>query len=152
MRKILLAAYATVISFTAMSQQSSVKDEIPNIEVTGSAELEIVPDEIFVNILLKEKSKGADRWKIETQEDNLVKKLQENGFNLKDLSLSNAAGDYEYYFFRKNQVITTKSLLMKLSTAGEVNKLFKILDKLDIEDARIIKTSHSQIEQFRKET
>ena len=40
---------------------------------------------------------------------------------------------------------------MKVHNAGEVNKLFQLLDELEIEDAGISKTSHSQIEKFRKE-
>ena len=40
---------------------------------------------------------------------------------------------------------------MKVGNAGEVNKFFQILDELEIEEANISKTSHSQIEKFRKE-
>ena len=40
---------------------------------------------------------------------------------------------------------------MKVKSAGEVNKLFQLLDELGIEDAAIVKTSHSEIEKLRKE-
>ena len=61
---------------------------------------------------------------------------------LQNLSLTGADGDLQYSVFRKNKVITEKRLLMKVKSAGEVNKLFQILDELEIEEAGISKTSH----------
>jgi uncharacterized protein YggE len=135
----------------ASAQQPLPQEEKPNIEVTGSAEKEIVPDEIYISIVFREKNKNNDKWKIEAQEDNLLKKLKENGFDIKNLSLSGADGDLQYQMFRKNRVLTEKKLQMKVQNAGEVNKLFQILDELEIEDAGIFKTSHSEIEKFRKD-
>lgn len=152
MKKYSFLLVMVIISMIATAQQIPMPEEKPNIEVTGSAEMEVVPDEIYVNIVLREKNKNNDKWKIEAQEDNLMQKLKENGFDIKNLSLSGADGDLQYRVFRKNKVLTEKRLLMKVKDAGEVNKLFQILDDLEIEDAGISKTSHSQIEKFRKET
>ena len=144
--------FIMVISYmTVTGQQQTPQEEKPNIEVTGIAEMEVVPDEIYVSIVLREKNKNNDKWKIEAQEDNLLKKLKENGFDIKNLSLSGADGNLQYQVFRKNRVITEKRLQMKVQNAGEVNKLFQILDELEIDDAGIFKTSHSEIEKFRKE-
>ena len=138
----------TILSLSA--QQPALPEEKPNIEVTGSAEMEVVPDEIFVSIVLREKNKGNSR-DIEAQEDNLLGKLRQNGFDINNLTLSGADGDMQYRIFRKNKVLTEKRLQMKLQNAGEVNKLFQLLDELEIEDAGILRTSHSQLEKFRKE-
>ena len=151
MKKYFLLIAIAFISMPALSQQEFPKEEKPNIEVTGTAEMEVTPDEIYVSIVLREKNKNNDKWKIEIQEDNLMKKLKENGFDLQNLSLTDADGDLQYSAFRKNKVITEKRLLMKVKSAGEVNKLFHILDELEIEEAGISKTSHTQIEKFRKE-
>ncbi|RYG35637.1 MAG: DUF541 domain-containing protein, partial [Chitinophagaceae bacterium] len=85
------------------------------------------------------------------QEDKLLQKLKENGFDIQNLSLSGAGGELQYRVFRKDQVLTEKTLLMKVKSAGEVNKLFQLLDELGIEDAAIVKTSHSAIEKLRRE-
>lgn len=151
MKKYSFLLVMVMISATVFGQQFPGPEEKPNIEVTGTAEMEIVPDEIYVNIVLREKNKNNTKWKIETQEDNLLKKLKENGFDIKNLSLSDADGESQYGVFRKNRVLTEKRLLMKVKDAGEVNKLFQILDELEIEDAGITKTSHSQMEKFRKD-
>ncbi|MGZ8557157.1 MAG: SIMPL domain-containing protein [Chitinophagaceae bacterium] len=152
MKKYSFLLLVFIISITVMGQQqTSPPEEKPNIEVTGSAEMEIIPDEIFVSIVLREKNKNNDKSKIEVQEDNLLKKLKENGFDTKNLSLSGADGELQYGVFRITKVLTEKRLQMKVGNAGEVNKLFQLLDELEIEEANILKTSHSQIEKFRKE-
>lgn len=152
MKKYSLLLIVILSYIISMGQQQTLPpEEKPNIEVTGIAELELVPDEIYITIVLREKNKNNDKWKIETQEDNLLKKLKETGFDIKNLSLSGADGDLQYQVFRKSRVITEKRLQMKVQNAGEVNKLFQILDELEIEDAGISKTSHSEIEKFRKQ-
>ena len=151
MKKLVLFFAIILSGMTVTAQQIVQPEEKPNIEVTGSAEMEIVPDEIYINIVLREKNKNNDKFKIEAQEDALLQKLKENGFDINNLSLSGADGDLQYRVFRKNKVLTEKRLLMKVQNAGEVNKLFRLLDELEIEDAGISRTSHSQIEKFRKE-
>ncbi len=151
MKKYILFFAFVTITIMASAQYPQIPEEKPNIEVTGSAEMEVEPDEIFVNIILREKNKGGDRGRIEVQEDQLLQKLKQNDFDLTNLSLSGADGELQHRVFRKNKVITEKKLLMKLKNAGEVNKLFQILDELEIEDAGIARTSHSKLEQFRKE-
>ena len=147
---VLFSAFVLIVASLA-AQRPAAAEEVPNIEVTGSAEMEIVPDEIYVSIVLREKNKGNGKGDIASQEDNLLNKLKENGFDIKNLTLSGADGDLQYRIFRKNKVITEKRLQMKLQNAGEVNKLFQVLDELEIEDATIARTSHSQLEKFRKD-
>ena len=152
MKKYSFLLVMVISCMTVMGQQQILPpDEKPNIEVTGTAEIEVVPDEIYISIVLREKTRNNDKWKIESQEDNLMQKLKENGFDTKNLSLSGADGDLQYRVFRKTRVLTEKKLQMKVQDAGEVNKLFQILDDLEIEDANISKTSHSQVEKLRKE-
>jgi len=47
------------------------QDEIPVIEVVGSAEKEIVPDEIYIAITIREPESGLDKVSIEKQEADL---------------------------------------------------------------------------------
>lgn len=154
MKQVFLSFLIAISSFSVFAQaDKDTKPDKPIIEVNGRAELEIVPDEIYVLITLRERSKNTDKWKIETQEDNLKNKLKEKGFDLANLSLSDASGDLQYGgFLRKNKVLTEKRLTMKLATAGEVNKLFQVLDELEIEDANITRTWHSKMDELKKQT
>lgn len=131
------------------AQVSAPNEEKPYIEVNGSSELDVEPDEIYVQLVLREKNRNNEKSRIEAQEDALLQKLKENGFDLKDLTLSGADGDLQHRVFRKSKVVTEKRLQMKLKNAGEVNRFFQILDDLEIEDASISHTSHSRLEELR---
>ena len=108
MKKIILF-FAIILSGMIVSGQQIIQpEEKPNIEVTGSAEMEIVPDEIFINIVLREKNKNNDKFKIEAQEDALLQKLKENGFDINNLSLSGADGDLQYRVSEKIRCLPKK--------------------------------------------
>src|SRR5688572_1413520 len=107
----ILIALFTFFQLKGISQQIIAPEEKPNIEVTGSGEMEVVPDEIFIRIVLKEKNKNNEKYKIEAQEEKLLQKLKENGFDIQNLSLSGAGGELQYRVFRKDQVLTEKTLL-----------------------------------------
>src|SRR5688572_4047656 len=108
MKKIILLPLFIAGILIAKAQQVLPPEEKPFIEVTGSAEMELIPDEIYVSIVLREKNKNNDKGKIEVQEDNLLAKLKTSGFDINNLTLSGANGDPQYGVFRKNKVITEK--------------------------------------------
>ena len=57
MKKYSLLLIVILSYIIAMGQQQTLPtEEKPNIEVTGSAEIELVPDEIYINIVLREKN------------------------------------------------------------------------------------------------
>ena len=59
----------TVLFFTASHAQQNVINPYPKtITVNGSAELEIVPDEIYVMVDLKEYEKKGFRWQSDTKQ------------------------------------------------------------------------------------
>lgn len=141
--------FATSISFGQVVLQQV--EEKPFIEVTGSADKEIIPDEIYLSISIKERYEGKDKISIEIQEEKLKAKLKELNIDLKNLSLSDANAGYVRVRWQKKDVITQKDYSLKLSTATQVGAVFQELDKLDIKDAYISKVDHSNIENLKKE-
>lgn len=127
------------------------KEPTPHIEVTGTARLDIMPDEIFVSITLREREEGKKKISVEQQEMELKSGLKGIGIELDNLSLSDSESDYVKIRFRKKEVITTKQYTLKLSTAEEVSKTFEKLDELNILDAFISKTERSDIVELRKQ-
>lgn len=74
----------------AQSPEGNIKIEQPFIEVNGSAEMEVVPDEIFIRITLRERMEGKDKISIDQQEADMKSRLQSAGIDLNNLSLSDA--------------------------------------------------------------
>jgi len=135
----------------SQSDTSLQKDEKPYIEVTGVAEKEIVPDEIYISIVLQEKYEGKNKITIEEQESKLKASLQSAGIDIKNLELSDANADYMKVRRKTKDVITKKDYSLKVTNAENVGVVFKILDDIDIKDASIERVSHSKIEEYRKE-
>jgi uncharacterized protein len=126
-------------------------DEPPYIEVTGTAEMEVVPDEIYVEIVIREKYENRVKVSIEEQEVKLKSSIKSLGIDLANLYLSDANADYVKVRYQKKDLLTKKEYTLKVSTATTVGQVFQELENLEITDASISKVSHSKIDSLRKE-
>ena len=140
------------IALTVSGQiKSDGKDELPYIEVTGTAEKEVIPNEIFIDIIIREKYSGKNKITIQEQEDKFKAILKSLGIDLSNLSMSGANADYVRVRWQKKDVLTKGEYSLKVTDANLVGKVFQELEKLEITDAFISKVNHSQIESLRKE-
>ena len=121
------------------------------IELSGTAELEVVPDEIYISITINEKDKKG-RVSVESQEKKLVDRLKAIGIDTeKHLSVQSFGGSYKNYFLRKDGVLKSKNYTLMVSNTDELAKAFYELDRLDISNAYISRVDHSKMDQFRLE-
>lgn len=121
------------------------------IEVTGSAEMEIIPDEIYISVSLSERYDGREKVTLAVQDEKFFNAIKELGIPMGDVQLSDAVTDYSYYKWRKEDALATKDYIVLVHTAEMTSKLFKKLVDIDAENAKVTKVSHSKIEQYRKE-
>lgn len=121
------------------------------IEVRGSAEMEIIPDEIYVSVTLQERFDGRTKVTMAEQEQKFLDGIAALGIPKSDISLSDAAADFEKFLLKKDDALATKNYLVLVHTAEMVSKLYTKLVEIDAENAYIAKLSHSKIEEYRKE-
>jgi uncharacterized protein YggE len=147
-----LIALLFLLTFSAIAQNNtkSVHEE-PYIELTGTAEMDVVPDEIYIGIVIREKYDGKTKITIEEQEQKLKTILTSVGIDVKKLYLSNANANMVKIQWQKKDVLTKKEYTLMVTNATEVGKVFQELDKLELRDAIIEKVSHSKIDSLRKE-
>jgi uncharacterized protein YggE len=150
-KKILTMAFFLTTIQTFGQTNSNKVEEQPYIEVTGTAEKEIIPDEIYIAIEIREKYENKVKITIESQEEKLIAALQTIGINGSDLYLSDANADYVKVKWQRKDVLTKKDYLLKVTTATTVGQVFQKLEELEIYDAYISKVSHSKIDSLRKE-
>lgn len=148
--KILLTLLA-ILPFISKSQESSAGKETPYIDVVGTGEMEIVPDEIYISFTLKERFDGKKKIDIEEQEKELKKSLLKLKIDLNDLQLADANADYIKIKRKKNDVIASKDYLLKVSSTSTLTDVFEVLDNIKAFNASIERVDHSEIEKFRKE-
>lgn len=147
--KNLIGFILVFLSFTGFTQESASQKAY--IEITGTAETEVVPDEITLRITLLERMDGKEKITIEKQENELKKQLKELAIDLSNLSLNDAAADYKSVRKKTKDVLVSKSYNLKLNSTGQLAKVYEKLDKIDAYDAFILKFSYSKIIELQKE-
>ncbi len=138
---------------SALFAQSPVNplESTPYIEVTGEGEMEVVPDEIYLQFTLKERYDGRTKIELNNLEKKMRQLLQKNKFNLEDLSLADANADFITIKRKKKDVLASKDFIMKVSGTGELTKLLEILDEVDAQNAFVSRVDHSQMDELKKE-
>src|SRR6478609_278449 len=79
------------------------------IEVTGTHESEVTPDEIYITITLLERMDGKEKIGIDKQESQLKQALKDLNIDLANLTLNTANADYGKVRRSKKDVIVSKS-------------------------------------------
>lgn len=139
----------TILSF---GQTNNTKtEEQPFIEVTGTAEQEVNPNEIYIGIIIREKYVSKVKVTIEEQEEKLKSAIKSLGIDVTNLNLSDANADYVKVRWQKKDVLTKKDYTLKVSNAPTVGQVFLELEKLEITDAFISRVYHSKMDSIRKE-
>jgi uncharacterized protein YggE len=152
--KTLFAVLGLTCVFSAglLAQTQSVSDR-RMIEVTGSAERWITPDEFTFKITLLERiEKDKQKITIEMQETLLRNELAALGVDVaKDLSVFDISSTY----FRQKKVrdvLGTKDYRLKLRDLDKIARLQEIADRLNVSRLDLIDTDHSELTRLRRET
>ncbi len=152
MKSIQLAVFALLFATNLIFGQTYINTpEKPFIEVNGTAEKEINPDEIYIRIIIREKTENRDKMSVEEQEKNLIEAIKSLGIDLVNLTVTDANADYMRVGWGKREVVEKKDFTLLVNDAKSVGLVFEKLDELEIREAYISKVDHSKIEEFRKE-
>ncbi|MFP4091182.1 MAG: SIMPL domain-containing protein [Cyclobacteriaceae bacterium] len=154
----ILSTLLIILSCTGLSlAQSPSGEPVKKIEVYGSAEEEITPDEIYFSITLKEylndDKKKIEIDKLERELYNAVRKI---GIAEEDFQIENVFGynyDWQWRDKKKDRqdFLAQKQYRIKFAELDKINRLFAYLDPKGIQSANISGYSHSRIEEYRRE-
>jgi hypothetical protein len=150
--KLLLIGTLLLTTMLTFGQTTTtITNEDPYIEVTGTAEKEVIPDEIYIGIIIREKYLNKVKVTIGEQEEKLKNTIQLLGIDMANLTLTDANADYVKIHWKNKDVLTKKDYTLKVSNATTVGQVFQELDKLEITDAFISSVNHSKMDSLRKE-
>lgn len=121
------------------------------IEVFGKAEKEIVPNEIYLRIVISEgDNKGKEP--LEMLEKNMLKKLEALDIDLKkQLSVKDMSSNFKNYWLKKQDIFTTREYQLLVYKAATAGKVFRELEALGISNMDIVRIDHSDLDQFKNE-
>ena len=150
MKKLMVSVAAVLLAGSLFAQEKNYIDQ-PYIEVTGKAEMEVVPDEIYLRIVINEKD-NKGKVSVDQQEKEMFKQLKGIGIDLeKNLVVQDMSSDLQTYFLRKNAILSTKAYQLKVNSAQQLGEAFQALQTAGISDVNIEKTDVSNIEELRQE-
>ena len=147
-RFLLAGAFIISFSIAAIAQSQSAER---SIKVFGTAEMEIVPDEIYVSITLSEFIKDKKKTTIEELEKGLLNYLS-NVISVKrsDIKMNDMDAALVKKKRSKEEIITI-SYDIKLNSLSQLYRVYGVMDSLSIDDAHVRKYSHSKMDELKKQ-
>ncbi|MBQ9137397.1 MAG: SIMPL domain-containing protein [Alistipes sp.] len=143
MKRFLIAIFALALALPVMAQER----EENYIQVNGLSEIEIVPNQIYLSIVLDE-SDTKGRQAIELQRRQMVAALKSLGIDTeKQLTMENMSSSY----YKRGTSLATAKYQLLLSTAEDVMAVYDKLGEMGISDINITRVSHTDIEQYKSQ-
>ena len=157
MKQLLFLVMAAGLSCGSMAQQtlSLLPNPFPKtISVTGSAEMEIIPDEIYVQVDLKEyEKKQQGKTGLESIKTDFLNNCKVIGLPDSAISIASYEGYNDYWYKRKKKtdLYASISYQVKFTRSSDIDAFVEKLDEDATQNFRIIKTWHSKMSEYRKQ-
>lgn len=155
MKSIALFLTATILAMTSFAQSVNVVNPYPRtITANGSAEMEVVPDEMYVQVVLKEyEKKGSGKVTLDKIRQDFLTAVRSLGLPDDAVSVSNYDAYTNPWLRKKNkkdELYASMTYQVKLRNTTQVDQLVDKLDDNATQNFYISRVSHSKIEEFRK--
>lgn len=155
-----MALAACLFAFSTLGQTNNYYNNVEQrkIEVTGSSEMEVTPDEIYVNITIQEYTDN-NKKKVDINEvrKQFLEATEKAGIAKENISIQGMNG-YDrsgWYWQRKKKnapdFIATSTFIIKFSSGEQIEKLMSLLDDKGTQNMNVSETKHSKMEDFKKQ-
>lgn len=140
MKRLLIALVALTFALPVFAQE-----EENYIQVNGTSEMEIVPNQFYLSITLDEgDTKGKQA--IELQRKQMIAVLKALGIDTeKQLTMADMSSSY----FKRGTSLSIAKYQLLLSTTELVVSVYDKLSEIGISDIDISRVSHTDMEQFK---
>ena len=147
MKKLLAIAFVALFSISASAQTVDLRKKI---SVSGTSELEVTPDIIYLSISLKEYLKDNNSKKkvdITTLENQLFTAVQKAGLDKDNLTIDNLSS-YNYATEKKKNpdFLVSKQYRLKVTDLNKWNEIIAAVDAKGISSTNIESYDYSKIE------
>lgn len=150
MKNIVLLLAGLLITATASSQNKNFLDQ-PYLETAASADTLVVPDRIYLGIILRE-SDTKGRTTVEELEQQMAARLKAVGIDTQEqLAVANLSSDFRRYFLRGQEVEKDKSFELVVYDAQMAGRVLFELEKLGIANVSLNRTEYSKLESLQME-
>ncbi|MGB3463750.1 MAG: SIMPL domain-containing protein [Cyclobacteriaceae bacterium] len=138
-----------LLLFGTIARAQDGKTIIRTIEVIGEAEKEVVPDQIYLQITLKEYKDGSRKVTINTLEKQLVNAVAKLDLPAENLTVNNVYGyNWNWKKRKAEDFLATKSFKLLMPEVKKINSLMNMLDEEGVNSVNINEYKHSQMEKI----
>ena len=150
MKKLNLLLVLSLFATMAVSQEKLADKK--KIEVYGSAQMEIVPDELYFSITLKEYKEGGKKIDLNKLESQLARAVQKAGIAKENFQVENISGyNWNWRKRKSDEFLASKRFRLKVKDLKMMNDLLAGLDDKGINNVNVTQYDHSQMEKFRND-
>ncbi len=148
MKKIGLLLWLVSLCTNTFAQTKNFIDQ-PYIETTAMVDTLVVPDRIYLSILITERD-TKNKISVEELENRMNKKLKDLGINTKkQLFLSDVTSNFKKYFLRGTNVLKNKAYTLLVYDALTAGKVIVGLESIEVSNVHINKTEYSKLEELK---
>lgn len=154
-KKNILIALICLVALPAFSQET-IKQK--TINVSGVAQMEVVPDEIYVQVELREyDKKGGGKVDIDKIKNDFLKAALSIGQSEAEISVASYQGwDGNYWIYKKNKkknpdLKASITYQVKLASTKKMDELVQKLDDEATQNFFISKVDHSKLQEYKKQ-
>lgn len=158
MKKIFSTLLAVIFISALYAQNFDNTVRQRTINVSGSAEMEIVPDEIYVQVELREyDKKGSGKVDIETIKNNFLRAATSIGIADTNINVQGYQGwDGNYWWYKKNNkknpdMKASITYWVKVPSTKRMDQLVEKMDDEATQNFFIAKVAHSKEKEFKKQ-
>lgn len=158
MKKITLYLLITALPFFLLAQaEKPCCNPFPKtIKVSGSAEMQITPDEIYVDIYLREyKKKNDPKVELEKIKTDFIELCRSLQIPDSTITLADYEGFNNYFYFKRSKkqnpdLFSAVRYQIKFKDLVKLNQLADKLDDEAVQSFEITNVTHSRMQEFRK--
>jgi hypothetical protein len=142
MKKIILLT-VLFIGVSAFSQEKNFIDK-PYLEVQGKADTLVIPNRIYIDVLISEKDTKGKK-SVEDLESEMLTKLKSLGIDTdKNVTMQDMMSNFKKFFLKQTDIQKAKSFSILVYDAKTTAKVFIGLEEINISNVRIDKLEYSE--------
>lgn len=154
MRHVIITLFILSLTSGAIAQQNNPYPK--TISVTGSAEMNIIPDEIYVIVTLKEyEKKNSGKVNLDKIKSDFLNNCRSVGLADSAVSIASYEGYNNYPWWRKKkakeELFASISYQVRFTTSSKMDDLVEKLDDDATQNFVISRLSHSKITEYRRQ-
>jgi uncharacterized protein len=137
------------LPFFAQAQEVAKGEHF--IEVTGTAQQEIEPNEIYVTIRLKEFEENRQKTNLEKIDADFMTALKNAAIDRKRLELADAGSRLDKFGKKEKDAFREKTYQLKLTSAAELEKFLEKLEPVKVDYVDVTRLHHADLEKLKLE-